>query len=157
MTSIYSDYPIIVDSLDRSFTELSFLPADASLEASPDLSILYSVSIDYDTWDESISIYTRQGGLVSTYPVHNTGRFVCISSNNDYIVYTVSASFDLNYFFLVDVTTGIVFDRFTDEYTRDPYGEPDWPPTSHTYLGEWFPKVGENQFWTAFKNTQETI
>lgn len=153
---IHSDYAVILNVDDGTFTELAFLEPYALLKASPDLSVISQER--YIRGGYLHDFYTRGGDLLLSTRPEGGGHVQCISSNNEYAVFHREASFDLKSFRVIEIATGKVTHGQTGD-SRDSGGfDPDGPPSalSVRYLGDWFQGVGERQFWTAFKNTQET-
>lgn len=148
---IYSDYAIILNVADGTFTELTFLESYEKLNASPDLSVIsQGLQTEYGILN---NFYTRGGDLLLSTRSESGGYVQCISSNNKYAVFLHEGSYDVNTFSVIEIATGKITHGQTEDF--DPSNPPDITP--ERYLGDWFQTVGENQFWTAFKNTQETI
>lgn len=148
---ISSYYAIILNVDDGTFTELTSLNPYEVMAASPDLSVILEGSY---TWDGLLyNFYTRGGDLLLSTKPEGEARFQSISSNNKYAVFIHEGSFDFATFSVIEIATGKI------TYAQAEAPDPSSPPSmaSERYLGDWFPTVGENQFWTAFKNTQETI
>lgn len=148
---IYSDYAIILNVYDGTFTELTFLEPYVKLKASPDLSVIAQELYTGDGL--STNFYTRDGGLLLSAMSEGEEYLQCISSNNKYAVFLLEGSFDSSSFTVMEIATGEITYGQTEDF--DPSNPPDI--TSERYLGDWFPTVGENQFWTSFKNTEEII
>ena len=147
---IYSNYAIILNVADGTFTELPFLVPYEPLKASPDLGVIAQEV--YTGGGILHNFYTRGGALLLNTRSKSGGPVQCISSDNKYAVFPHEGGYDVRTFSVMEIATGKITHGLTEDF--DPYSY-EKPP--ERYLGEWFPEAGENQFWTSFRNTQEII
>lgn len=150
---IYSNYAIILNVAAGTFTELTFLKPYESLKASPDLSV---IAQEVYTEDGLLNnFYTRGGALLLSTRSKSGGPVQCISSDNEYAVFSHEGGYEVHAFSVVEIASGKITHGLTEFF--EPDDDHHIPPPPERYLGEWFPEAGENQFWTAFRNTREII